>query len=398
MKNSYLSILFIFFTTICFAQTFVVNGSVKDEENQPVPFATVFIKGTSIGTSANGNGQYTLKVKAGKYEINFSAVGFKSLIKSVDVNSDTTLDAILPIEAYILKDVVVTNKGEDPAYAIIREAIRERKTHLKETPAYNCQVYIKGVTKLLKAPEKFLGTDIKKAAQESGLDSNRTGIIYQSESQSVLSFMPPDNYHEEMISSKVAGSKQSFSFNRATDLIVNFYNNYQDWEGISNRPFVSPIADNALFYYDYKLIGSTFENGELINKIQLLPKRNYDPAYRGYIYIIEDSWRIYATDFLMSKESNIAILDSLKINQQFIPVSRKVWMPSILKFEFKGGFLMFKFGGYAVGVYSNYELNPPQGETNFKEVLKITKEVNKKDSTYWKDARPIPLTKEEIIN
>ncbi|MBU2374754.1 MAG: DUF5686 and carboxypeptidase regulatory-like domain-containing protein [Bacteroidetes bacterium] len=358
----------------------------------------MFIKGTSIGTSANGNGQYTLKVKGGKYEINFSAVGFKSVLKLADVNSDITLDAILPIEAYILKDVVVTNKGEDPAYAIIRKAIRERKAHLKETPAYNCQVYIKGVTKLLKAPEKFLGTDIKKAAQESGLDSNRTGIIYQSESQSVLSFMPPDHYHEEMISSKVAGSKQSFSFNRATDLIVNFYNNYQDWEGISNRPFVSPIADNALFYYDYKLIGSTVENGELINKIQVLPKRNYDPAYRGYIYIIEDSWCIYATDFLMSKESNIAILDSLKINQQFIPVSRQVWMPSILKFEFKGGFLMFKFGGYAVGVYSNYELNPPQSGTNFKEVLKITKEVNKKDSTFWKNARPIPLTQEEIAN
>ncbi len=398
MKNTYSIILFLFISTISFAQTFVINGSVKDQDNQPIPFATVFIKGTSIGTSANGNGQYTLKVKAGIYELNYSAIGFKSLVKSANVNSDITLDAILPIEAYILKDVLVTNKGEDPAYAIIRKAIRERKVYLKETPAYNCEVYIKGSQRLLKAPEKFFGRDLNKVAQEAGLDSNRTGIVYQSESQSVLSFMPPKNYHEEMISSKVAGNNRSFSFNRATDLILNFYENYQNWDGLSNRPFVSPIADNALFYYDYKLIGSTVENGELINKIQLLPKRNYDPAYRGYIYIIEDSWRIFATDFLISKESNISLLDSLKINQQFIPVGKKIWMPSTVKFDFKGGLLGFKFGGNYVGVYNNYELNPSQEKTNFKEVLKITKEVNKKDSTYWSDARPIPLTQEEVAN
>lgn len=398
MKNSYLTVLLLFLSSFSFAQTFVVEGVIKDTENHPVPFATVFIKGTTIGTSANGNGQYTLKVKPGKYEISYSAVGFKSSVKAVTVNDNVTIDATLSVESYILKDVIVTNNGEDPAYAIIRKAIGARKKHLKETPAYQCDVYIKGVQRLLKTPEKFLGKDLNKPAQEAGLDSNRTGIVYQSESQSVLSFSPPDRYHEEMISSKVAGNNRSFSFNRATQLILNFYNNYQDWDGLSNRPFVSPIADNALFYYDYKLIGSTVENGELINKIQLLPKRNHDPVYHGYIYIVEDSWRIFATDFLMSKASNIAIVDSLKINQQFIPVGKKVWMPSTVKFDFTGGLFGFRFGGNYIGVYSDYELNPSQNKTNFKEVLKITKDVNKKDSTYWKNARPIPLTQEEVAN
>ena len=72
--------------------------------------------------------------------------------------------------------------------------------------------------------------------------------------------------------------------------------------------------------------------------------------FNGYIYIVDDSWRIHSVDFLMSKESNINILDSLKINQQFIAVNRKTWMPSNIKFEFSGGFLGFKFGGYYVGV------------------------------------------------
>ncbi len=398
MKNTCFIYFLLFISFNANAQIYSLSGKVQDNEQNPIPFATVFVKGTTNGSAANINGEYTLKVNDGKLEIIFSAVGYKQLIQKVEINQNTVLNAELGTELYSLKDVIVYADREDPAYQIIRNSIKERKKYLNQTPTYTCDVYIKGVQRLLKTPEKFLGRDLNKVAQEAGLDSNRTGIIYQSESQSQLSFVTPNNFHEEMISSKVAGSNRSFSFNRASDLILNFYENYQEWSNVSNRPFVSPIADNALFYYDYKLIGTTLENGELVNKIQLLPKRKYDPAYRGYIYIVDDSWRIHSVDFLMSKESNINILDSLKINQQFIAVNRKTWMPSNIKFEFSGGFLGFKFGGYYVGVYNNYNLRPNLNTTNFKELLRITKEVNKKDSTFWVNARPIPLTKEEALN
>lgn len=398
MKSIYLTIFLIFSFFTLSAQNFTVSGKISDEKGNPIPFGTVYLKNATLGTSANADGFYTLKIPAGKQELVFRAVGFKQIIKQITVTQNLEINVALVDEVYELKDVVVRADGEDPAYQIIRKAIKQRKEYLKETPAYTCEVYIKGVQKLLKAPEKFLGNDIGKFAQEAGLDSNRTGIIYQSESQSLLSYLPPKSYREEMISSKVAGGNRSFSFNRATDLMLNFYENYQDWGSLSNRPFVSPIADNALFYYDYKLIGSSIENGEMVNKIQLLPKRKYDPAYRGYIYIVEDSWRIHSTDFLMSKESNIAILDSLRINQQFIPINRKAWMTANVKLEFKGGLFGFRFGGYYVGVYSNYDLKPSFKEQDFKEVLKITREVNKKDSVFWSEARPVPLTAEESVN
>ena len=398
MKNYFLIcfLLIIGFNTS--AQVYTLSGKVVDEQQKVIPFATVFVKGSTNGSAANGSGEYLLKVASGKSDIIFSAIGFKQSSQSVIVKQNTTLNVVMSTELYSLDDVIVYADREDPAYQIIRKTIKERKKYLKESPAYTCEVYIKGVQRLLKTPEKFLGRDLNKVAQEAGLDSNRTGIIYQSESQSKFSFMPPKSFHEEMISSKVAGSNRSFSFNRASDLILNFYENYQEWKGLSNRPFVSPVADNALFYYDYKLIGTSVENGELINKIQLLPKRKYDPAYRGYIYIVDDSWRIHSVDFLMSKESNIAILDSLKIKQQFIAVNRKTWMPSNIKLEFSGGFLGFKFGGYYVGVYSNYDFKPNLKSADFKELLRITKEVNKKDSTFWETARPIPLTSEETLN
>ncbi|HEY0898945.1 MAG TPA: DUF5686 family protein, partial [Sphingobacteriaceae bacterium] len=333
---------------------------------------------------------------AGSHEIVYSAIGFKQRIEPVEaLPSEQVVNITLTQEIFSLKDVVINAGGEDPAYQIIRQAIRARKEHLNEVEAYSAEVYIKGLQRLLEAPKKFLGKDVEKATRSLGLDSNRQGILYLSESQSRLSYLKPDHYREEMISSKVSGSNRAFSFNRATDLRVNFYENYSNWEGLSTRPLVSPIADNALFYYRYLLLGTTVENGQLINKIQVIPRRNNDPVFRGIIYIMEDSWRIHSVDLYLTRDAGINFVNNLRINQSFYQVDANIWMPSSVKMDFLGGLFGFRFGGYYIAVYNNYNLNPDLDRKDFAEVLKISGGVNKKDSLYWKEVRPIPLTNEE---
>lgn len=377
------------------AQTFTLSGKVTDPAGNPVPFASIFVKNSTNGTSANDGGEYQLRLAKGKYEILFRAIGYKQEVAQLELSSDQSLEVVLSPAAFTLKDVVISADGENPAYAIIRNAIKKRKSHLNEVEKFTAEVYIKGLQRMLEAPRKFLGKDIGKMTEQIGLDSNRQGILYLSESVSALSYARPDNYREEMISSKVAGSNRAFSFNRATDLKVNFYENYFTWEGLSTRPLISPIADNALFYYNYLLLGTTVENGELVNKIQVIPKRNADPVFRGVIYIIEDSWRIHAVDLYLTRDAGINFVDHLKINQQFYPVDSRHWMPASVKFEFTGGLFGFRFGGYYIAVYRNYDLNPHFGKKTFAEVLRITKEVSKKDTGYWAASRPVPLTEEE---
>jgi hypothetical protein len=395
------TLLFIFtflFSIPCFPQLITVSGTIADKAGRSIPFATIYVKNTTKGTSANSEGKYQLQLNPGSYQMQFRAVGFHQETRDVELKTNQVINVSLAEESYQLKDVVIKANGEDPAYAIIRKAIKKRPHYLKEVKAYSCDVYIKGLQKLLAAPKKFLGADIDKIARENGLDSNRRGIVYLSESESKFTFEQPDKVHEEMLSSKVSGRNNAFSFNRASDVKVNFYENFETWEGLSNRPFVSPIADNAMLYYKYKLLGTTLENGELINKIQVIPKRDYDPAFEGIIYIVEDSWRIYGIDLMITKKANLNFVDTLKINQQFYPVDKNVWMPSSIRFDFTGGFFGFRFGGYFISIYKDYDLNPVINPKEFHEVLKITKEVNKKDSSYWTKERPIPLTTEETTD
>ncbi|MES2874578.1 MAG: DUF5686 and carboxypeptidase regulatory-like domain-containing protein [Bacteroidota bacterium] len=385
--------LLILISHILYAQSLTVRGKITDQQGQAVPFASVYEKNTTLGTSANSEGEYSLKLSPGKHELNYRAIGYKQETREIDLKTNYNLDLSLTKAVFELADVIVRSGGEDPAYEVIRNAIRKRKSHLRETNEYSTDVYIKGMQKLLAAPKKFLGRNIDDMSKEMGLDSNRTGIFYLSESESRLSYLEPDNYHEEMISSKVSGSNRAFSFNRASDINIDFYENIINMEGLSNRPFISPIAENALFYYDYKLIGTSIENGDLVNKIELLPKRSTDPVFRGHIYIIENSWRIHSSDLLITKQANINFVDTLNIRQQYIPVNSRVWLPSSIRYDFTGGIFGFRFGGYYLALFKNYDLNP--NKKDFIEVLNIAREVNKKDSTYWTQARPVPLTEEE---
>ncbi|GGH00977.1 membrane protein [Parapedobacter pyrenivorans] len=397
MRRLSLTLVFIgIVTTLTYAQSHQLTGRVIDEKGDPVPFASIYgRKAGGGGTSANNEGIFKMQLPVGEHELLIRSVGYKQATKRVTMDADRDIQVILLAESYLLDEVVIGN-GEDPAYAIIRRAIRQRKAHLLEAAPYTAKVYIKGVQRLLQAPKKFLGVDIDEIGREIGLDANRTGIVYLSESESRITVRPPDDFHEEMISSKFSGNNRAFSFNRAADLKLNFYENHQPiFDGLSARPFVSPIADNALAYYRYRLLGTTEENGLTINKIEVIPRRKGEPLYEGDIYIVDDTWRIYGVNLQLTKASSINVLDTLDVQQEFIPLENGQWQPSSIRFDFVGGLLGFRVGGYFAAVYSEYAANPEIKKGAFNEVLRIAEGINERDSAYWAENRPLLLTDEE---
>jgi hypothetical protein len=286
----------------------------------------------------------------------------------------------------------VNSDAEDPAYAVIRNAIKKRKFYKEQVEAFSCDVYIKGVQKLKKKPNKVMGLKVNMNASWD----TASGIIYMSESVSKYNFKQPNKIKEEMISSLVSGNNQAFSYNQASDMFFNFYENVMDVVGLGARGFISPIANNALLTYRYKLLGTFYDQGKLINKIQVIPKRKNDPAFAGIIYIMEDSWRIHSTNLYLTKEAQIDFVDTLEINQVYLPVTPEVWMPFSNNYSFTFDIFGFKGGGNYVSMNSNYILNPAFPENFFNNnLLEIKEGANKKDTAYWNNYRPVPLTQSE---
>lgn len=395
MKNLFLFIFLCFSFNNLFSQTFLVSGKITDDKKQGLPFSSVLVKGTTIGTNTNVDGEYTLKLAAGEYDLIYQYVGYKKKVEHVIITQNLTKNIVLNPESYELKEVVIKD-GEDPAYAVIRQAIKKRKYYLNEVDAFTCKAYIKGLQRLKDFPKKMAKLLNNISVNDNKIDSTLLGVVYLSESETKYHFRKPSDEKEIMYSSKVSGDNKAFSFNQVSDMKFNLYENLITLDGLSDRPFISPISENALFSYKYKLLGTTFEDGKMINKIEIIPKRKTDPCFRGIIYIQENSWRVHSADVFLTKDAKIDFVDTLFIKQLNAPVNDTTWMPTSLNLTFNFKIIGFVGDGYFNAVFSEYDLHPVYPKKFFKnEVLKVEEGANKKDTSYWSESRPVPLTTEE---
>lgn len=92
------------------AQERKVSGKVMASDG-PIPGATVLLKGSNVGTSADAEGAFTINVKGANPVLVISAIGYKSL--EVPVGNQTTVNVKLEDEANALTEVVVTGYSVD---------------------------------------------------------------------------------------------------------------------------------------------------------------------------------------------------------------------------------------------------------------------------------------------
>jgi hypothetical protein len=374
-----------------------ISGTVFNDKGDLLPFASVTIKGTTTGASANNKGRFSFIVAPGTYTVVCQHIGFTRQEKTITVNKDDEeITFILPQQKMDLKELVVKSGGEDPAYAIIRAAIKKRDYYNKQVKAFECGLYTKDIIKLRSMPDKIFGQKIPEdGKQDMGLDSEGKGIIYLSESVAKVHTQQPDKFKMEVLSSRVSGSG-GFGFTFPT--FISLYNNNVKifTEKFNPRGFVSPIADGALNFYKYKFLGSFFEDGKEVNSIRVTPKRSYEPLFSGVIFITEDDWRIHSFDLTLTKTAQLEIIDTLQITQIHVPVSKDVWQVKnqLIHFNFKQ--LGIDAIGNFVNVYSGYSINPVFGKKYFDNIIiKYDTAVNKKTAAYWDTTRPVPLEPEE---
>ena len=271
-----------------------VRGKVVDKFDTPIPFVSVFIKGTTYGTTTNYDGEFLLEIKDGQpNQIVFQAVGFSTQVVDVDLNTRTSnLQIKMESEDNYIKQIIITSDGKDPAYGIIKNAQDKRKFYRDQVNSFSTDIYMKNSVRLNEIPKK-----IPKFLQGKGMpDSTDIGLVYLSESVARYHYQEPDDYKEEMIASKSAGMQQGYSWNRASDVLMNFYNNLIDLRGYSEKGFVSPIASTSLIYYKFKLRESFKDQDQIVHKIEVIPRRKTDPVFKGYIYIFDKSWNIHSLE------------------------------------------------------------------------------------------------------
>ncbi len=430
--------------TVLFLSAFVssfaggIRGVIISEDTGPLAYATIFVKQTGTGSATDFEGRYEVQLAPGRYDVLFQYLGYEAITRVVDVGSDfIEINLTLKQQVVVLRDVIVRAGKEDPAYTIMRKAIAKAKYHTQQIDAYSAKVYIKGRGQLKDYP--WLA---KKALEKEGITKDR---VFISESVSEIKYTRPHKFEEKVIAVYTNGDNKGSSPN--SFIFGSFYH-----PEIAET--VSPLSPKSFSYYRFEYLGSFRDRDYEISKIRVTPRSRGDNVFEGLIYIVEDWWSIHSLDM---KTTKMGI--NFQINQLYTPIEDKAWLPVSQQFKVDGKVFGFEFEGQYLATMKDYSitLNPDlqlemividekiekeeakkveqsfskkgqdlqerlkegkevtrkelkqlikeyeKQETSEQEEPEVISESNysvdslayKKDSTYWVEMRPTPLTKEE---
>lgn len=114
----------------------VVSGTVFDDFNQPLPGVNVIIKGTSVGTTTDVDGAYSLSVPDNDAILVFSFIGYKS--QEILAGEKSKIDVVMEADISTLGEIVVTGYGTTKKADIISSvsSINSEDLTVRATPNF----------------------------------------------------------------------------------------------------------------------------------------------------------------------------------------------------------------------------------------------------------------------
>ena len=301
-----------------------LKGSVTGKDGTPIPYATVFIKELSLGTTTNDEGKFELDLPPGSYTANFRSLGYLPKLQTINLIKKVTEVAIILEEQSIqISQIDIHSGDEDPAYAIIRKVIGLSYVHLNQVNSFFADVYIRGTVKFENIPGL-----IRNQLKKKDIDV-KSGDILVNETINQITFHAPDKYEQKIVS-------VNSSFPKVVDFSVDEFLGASLYQDNINILF-TPLSKNAFSYYNYRYEGFQQEGKYTVNKIKVIPKRRSKQLFEGYIYIIEDLWCLSRAD--LSFETPFGAVSFRLVYDEVLP---GVWLPVGHDYTFNGGMMGVK--------------------------------------------------------
>ncbi len=388
--------LFLIFSFQINAQQFLIKGRVVDKnDNHFISYSNIRVEGTHQGTSSTYEGLFQLRLEKGNYKLIVSNIGYISDTVDVKLNSDKFLEIKLQPVPINLSEITVL-PGENPALEIIKRVIEEKHKRNEKINSYIFSAYTKGLIKTVR-DFNSTGSQVGVAIGDSSSDSSKlkiTGII---ENESRGYFKKPDFYKDEIIARKQsANTPSTINIFTGGRLIQNFYT---DDIRFFNRPLLSPIADEAIKYYDFFIEDTLAMDKQNVFKIKFEPLKRVNPGFVGTLYISDKTYNLVKLEAGLNDPANPGrIFNKINIIQQFTSFDDGIVMPIDYRINVEGNPLgLLKFAFELNSIFYDYQINNFIDENYFdRTVIKVKNDADKKDSTYWKNVQTIPNTLEEL--
>lgn len=407
LKRIYLLILLLF-PLLTVAQQTKVTGKVTDElTNEPIPFATIVFKNTTIGANTDFDGKYTLVTETPGDSIICTLVGYTTVRMRVKKGQEQVINIVMKVAKTEMQEVVV-KAGENPANIILKKVIKHKDINdPNKLETYQYEVYNKLEFDMTNISDKMKKNKLLKpfAFVWDNIDSSESNSkpflpFFISETLSDIYFRTsPQGKREVIKASKISGLENASVTQFLGDMYqrINVYQNFIDLFG---KGFISPISDIGTVYYKYYLVDSTFINDQWCYKLKFKPRRPQELTFTGDFWVHDTTWAIRKISMRIADDANINWVEDMAVVQEYSYVDGKQWMLSkdMLVLDFAAREEGMSFIGRKTTSYKNIKINQPIPDAIFKgtENIVVEDQALQRSADFWDESRHDSLAEREL--
>ena len=277
MRKIYLVLMLIIFSASTHAQI-KITGNVKDAvTGEPLPGATIVVQGSTIGTTTDIDGNYTIFVTSNDDILEYSYVGYVK--EQMPVNSQTVIHVVMRTDTESLEEVVVTAVGIKAEKKSLGYAVQEVKgDDITSTSQAN-------VVNALSS--KVAGIEVTSSSGTPGASAN---IVIRGRSSLSSNNSPLFIVDGVPISNEYSGSYYVDHSNRAIDLNSNDIESVSVLKGASATALYGIRAANGAIIIttksgkgnEGKHKNISFKTSIGIDQVNKLPEKQYKYAQGFY--------------------------------------------------------------------------------------------------------------------
>ncbi|CAG4994040.1 hypothetical protein DYBT9275_01298 [Dyadobacter sp. CECT 9275] len=401
------------------AQTTTIKGVITDAQTgETLPYVSIVIPGTTMGTSADVDGKYALTLKENYAAIRFTYVGYESIDKKITVGADQVINIKMKVDASMLKEVTVKGRAryrnkDNPAVQLIRQVIENRdKNQMANYDFAEYEQYEKISFALSNLSDKFKERRIFRNYQFLFKDQDSSTIG----GKNILPAYIQEKLSQVYFRKNPYTKKQWVKANRRAEFDARFVDNdglsayfnrlyediniYKNDISIATNLLLSPIANTAPTFYKYFIRDTVKTHEPWLVELGFVPRNKTDMLFEGKLFItLDGNYAVQNAYLTVNKDINLNFMRDLEARLEFEKSPDGRYHPSktTLGMEFalgeKGGGLF----GQRVVNYKNYEVNQPRPDSVYRGPAEqaIYNPLIKTGESYWQQVRHIPLEKSE---
>ena len=398
-----------------------ISGTVVDAKtNRPLTSVQIFINGQEKPALSLTGSDFLLESDSGIATATFIKQNYKpEIFNFSDLRFEKLVVKLQPEKVEQISEVVISgvtrkkykNKKENPAYAIMQEVWKRRKTNgLANYSDYQFKEYEKieiGLNNIDSAfMKKKIFNDLEfifDYADSANYDKKLSLPVFFNETiyKTYGKNQPEKKENRIILANKFSGFNENELIASTAKNQFKEVNIYDNTLNFFNIGFPSPAGTDGFTTYEYEIADSVAVNGIETYVIKYFPKSKEVLAFQGNLYISKDTYNIVKATLKSTNKINVNFVNGIYLETEYDSPDGSIFLPKKTYTELEMSVLGKKKDSKSIlfkrtGIFSDYLFNK-----NFAAAFLVDKNQTLSDENltkadeFWEKQRTEPLSETE---